>query len=279
MPQSSERVHFSYRLHRILNWMCSPQGDCTLRILRITSRVTVSTTALLILLLQFADPAGQRVPPWVEAAFDNVYQRRFGIIAVLVLVDAGCRIVIFSIQASGTNSRKLQRVLDTLAGRVFADENQDPENHHYRATLFKVRSFWFAGSWLGIVARSGHLYPQRQTVFCISAKTRRHCTEIAGECWRRGGVTIVKKLPDCRGGDGTETTIAEYRKEGYLDPREYDALNLRSCVFIATGIRIAGRLQFVLVLDSTDESTFPKQRSRHDGVLKLAAVAIEQVLE
>ena len=66
----------------------------------------------------------------------------------------------------------------------------------------------------------------------------------------------------------------DYKVKGWLADQEYDGMNVKSTVFLATVIRVNGRLWGVLVLDSTDPGVLPGQRNRADRQANLESVAL-----
>jgi hypothetical protein len=285
MAAVARRVHQKYWIHRKLDGIANLKVERLGPAVRWISSGLLGLIVVFITLVRFMDPKEQDVNPWLAEQLGKVHANRFRIVVVLILLQVLCQVTLW-IGGKWHNLKwkKLVKVLDTLVYQVFPE--QDRTTHHYRATLFKARSCWFCGGWLGIAARSGLLYPKKTTVFSISPHTVRHCTGIAGECWRQSGTTIIRQLPGCRDGKPDGSAARKYMEEGYLDDSEFAILNVRSSVFLATGIRIAGELWGILVLDSTDPSTFPSEEagrsatrvSDHKKSLDFAAVAIEQLV-
>jgi hypothetical protein len=84
----------------------------------------------------------------------------------------------------------------------------------------------------------------RLTVFSIDPEKKAHCTGFAGECWRRNGQTIASPgpLPDQRGENLTEYETTRYITDGWLADEEYNCMSVKARVFLATGIKINGKL-------------------------------------
>lgn len=207
-------------------------------------------------LIRFCDPHDQNLDGLIKALVTWIYENRFAIVASLLLAQMAC-------QAMRGLARLLQRhdtekikpILDNLVTRHFID--QEPEHHVYRATLFKVRWFPFVGKWLGIIARSGDLYTDFRTVFSVNANVKAYNTGYAGECWRMSGKTIIIEdaLPDQRLGPISDESQKAYQEKGWIESREYSRMSVKSVVFLATGIKVNGKLWGILVLDSTDQKS------------------------
>ncbi len=272
------RVHRFYRLHRILDFAANVRIGGLVALLRVTSVASLSVIAVFLTLIRFTDPAGQdKLWPWVAELLGTIHKNRFLIVVALVVTQIVCQSLLAVAKFwQRTNVRKLEAVLDALVTQIFPD--QDRSKHCYRATLFRARGCVCCGSWLGIVARSGKRYPQKTTVFSINAKTRKHCTGIAGECWRQLGQTIIRTLPNLRESNPTPENVVKYKVDGCLDDREYEIMNVKAVVLLATGIRIAGELWGVLAIDCTDEGALPRQKNKHADALSFAAVSIEQLI-
>ncbi len=278
MQAEIRRVHRFHRIHRILDYAINCWPSWFGGLLRVISPMSLWLIAAFVALIRFTDPTDQDgLPKWLLDYLTFIHHRRFVIVVGLIAVQAACQGLLWiGKRLRRPDSMKIGSVLDMLVSQVFPE--QDRRNHVYRATLFKVRSCWFCGSWLGIVSRSGKMYPQKTTVFCVSGKTRANCTGIAGECWRQDGLTYIGSLPECRSDPVPDELLNEYKLAGCLDDRELAIMNVKSTVFLATGIRVAGRLWGIVVADSTDLSTLPKQLKRHEGALDFAAVSIEQLV-
>ena len=279
MPGQLPRQHRRYWLHRRLNWLAGIGGKRgVFWCIRVPLQITLWIGAGVLTLVSVCDPHGQQVGMWTEVVI-WLHSHRF-IIALLVMALAGplqlCVWIMARLRL--VDVAKLEQVLDHVAAKHFTA--QDRSKYVYRATLFKVRPCWFCGSWLGIVARSGILYPQRTTVFSIDAKSRKHNTGIAGECWRREGQTLILELPEPSDKSTSQNTVGEYKTAGYLDDREYEMMSVYARVFLATGIRVRGKIWGVLVLDSTDPTQHPssrQQQKRHREDLEFAAIALSQL--
>jgi hypothetical protein len=148
--------------------------------------------------------------------------------------------------------RKVEEILETALAHHFP--NRDPAQHHYRATLFKIRRFPFFGSWLGIVCRSGENYRQSNTVFSLNRMDHNKCTGIAGECVRQNAELTVGPL---------DPNDPKYLETGWIAQCEHGVFNVRATVFFATPVRRQdGRQWGVLVLDTTDPNCSPGQRAQ-----------------
>lgn len=275
------RQHHFYTAHRCLNWIAGSGGlSWFLLLIRVISGLSLWAAGMFLVLIRVSDPDGQELNLWWRQALAEVHANRFLIVSVLLGVQIVCQALRWMMSRWMLfDVGKLQRILDHVLTLHF--ENQDRANHVYRATLFKVRRCWYFGWWLGIVARSGPLYPQKSAIFCVDARTTKHNTGIVGECWRRQGQTIIMELPNVREGAAhTEADLESFKAGGFLDDREYAAMNVRSRVFLATGIKVAGTLWGVLVLDTTDSAQLPKntQHKKHSAILAFAATSLEQLV-
>lgn len=279
MVSEARREHKWYRVHRCLNWLAGIHTPTAYRWIRRFSSICFWLAAAFLALIPFCDPRDQQVDEWWQGAFNTIHTYRFTIAASIITVQLILQAAIWLAgKLQSLDVTKLENVLNHAVARHFTE--QDRSKYDYRATLFKVRSCWFCGSWLGIVARSGTLYPQRTTVFCIDPNQERYNTGIAGECWRREGQTIIKELPDVQAGSPSQDTVNEFKAAGYLADCEYRPLSVKSTVFYATGIRVAGKVWGALVLDSTDPSQLPKERQQktQGRDLEFVALALEQLV-
>ena len=279
MASPSRRQHKKYWVHRFLNRFAGVRSRKFHRFLKVLTGIGYALAGVSLVLVQFCDPDDQWFSPAWREYLTYVHANQFAVVAYLLgtqLLLQAANWIADRFQAPDVV--KLDRVLDHLVSRHFGDK--DLETHKYRATLFKVRSFWPFGTWLGIVGRSGMLYPQRTTVFSIDATTEKYNTGIAGECWRQSGQTIFKKLPDIREDSTSEEAINEFKLAGYLDDCEYQAMSVKSTVFLATGIRVAGKIWGILVLDTTDPKQHPtdRQQKHHRETLDFAAIALSNLL-
>jgi hypothetical protein len=228
--------------------------------------------------MQFVDPTDQRVGGPFLPTFRWLHEHRFVIVAVLFLFDASARGVLWvARKVRKLNTEALSKVLDALVYEVFP--GRDAQKHHYRATLFKVRRFCRYGSWLGIVARSGHTFTRRVTIFSIDPNKLASNTGFAGECWRQGGTLIsTDALSDMGAKTVADQEVEDYKSLGWLADIEYDRMSVKSRVFMATCIRVGGQPWGVLVLDSTDSSVQPKNTAKQQAILNVAAVAVSQLV-
>jgi len=277
MPGESQRTHPYYRRHRMLNRIAGLPLLHVEGIVRTLVIVTNAAALGFLALTPFCDPQGQSIPGVLSAAVSWIHARRFVIAATIIGVSLGLQFLTwFFARWRAFDVNKLENVLNTLNTRIFTDQNRN--EYQYRTTLFKVRSFPCCGLWLGIVARSGRLYRKWRTVFSIDPNNEAHNTGFVGECWRQDGSTIIAALPAVDDNLGSAEEIDRYVKKGYLDQREYQTVQVRSRVLLATGIRVRGRLWGILILDSTDATQLPKQRKRPTEDLEFAAVAISQLV-
>lgn len=274
MAPVDKRVHRYYVAHRALNWAATVFERRFLPFIRVLFAITIAVIAGVITIV--TTDLDRSAPEVIAPLLAKIHEYQFAILLALLFAQYLVQLIgTFASHWPRPDSAKLERILNTLVAEVFP--NQDRGTHQYRATLFKARSFPMLGSWLGMVARSGHMYPKKRTIFSICHDRKRYNTGICGECWKRDD-KITIKLPDCRLGPKNKQAIEAYKLAGYLDDREYATMQVPSCVVIAIGIRIAGKVHGVLVLDSTDEAAYPVQPEDHTAVLALAAVATEQFL-
>jgi len=280
MPDQSRRKHKWYRIHSILNRLTGIGNARVYWTIKWLSCIAFWLAAAFLAAVPFCDPQGQQLDDWWSVPLGSIHSNRFSIAVIVILVQLVLRMCIWIAEKlQSLQVEKLERVLDYLVRRHFA--KRDKSQYTYRATLFKVRSCWLSGCWLGIVARSGTRYPQRSTVFCIDAKTKKHNTGIAGECWWQEGQTIIVPLPELDEISPLLGTTAEYKRVGFLDDREFDAMNVRSTVFLATGIRVRGKVWGILVLDTTDSAQYPgstRKSNRRREDLEFAAVALGELV-
>ena len=278
MVRQPRREHRRYWVHRSLNRLAgvrSPRGYWWIQ-LSLNGSYYIAGAFLALILVYEPQPQSNE---WWNTLFDRIHTYKFSIATFIILGQLILRAIIWAAdKLQSFEVAKLKKVLNHVVERRFTQ--QDRAVYDYRATLFKVRSCWLCGSWLGIVARSGDLYPQRTTVFSIDAKNKKYNTGIAGECWRRKDETIIAKLPELTEGSPSEDAQNQFKTAGYLADCEYQRMSVKSTVLLATGIRVAGKVWGVLVLDSTDPNQFPKpqQKKRETESLEFAAVALEQLV-
>ncbi len=191
------------------------------------------------------------------------YTHRFFIVCIIVIVQSICGFLIWLLNwfadHSGIEAAKVKTVLNRLVGKVFEPRTAE---HTYRATLFRERRFLRVFRWLGVVQRSGDVYTDWSTIFSINPNSLDQNTGIVGECWFRaqsglGGSFYLELKKDTEDPE----VVEEYTREGFLDPKEYKQLTVRALFFRACEIRHNGKVWGVLVVDSTDESVYP--RSHH----------------
>ena len=197
-------------------------------------------------------------------------------------MDAGCRASLWLVlRLQPRNFQRIKLLLDALVPEVFP--RRDIEKHHYRASLFKARRFWPFGSWLGIVARSGHKFTRKTTIFSIDENVVDHNIGFAGECWWQGHTFInPRALPDLDVPNVSERDQLEYKAMGFLADVEFSQISMKSRVFLATCIRVDGKLDSaiwgVLVLDSTDSNALPNQKEKIEAILNVARAAISHLV-
>jgi len=232
-----------------------------IHLLRAVVGVVTSITALFLPAVKMVDFYHNSLWPPIKPVGDFLFEHRADGAFLLLLCLTILHFVIFVLSRyKQIDRRKIERTLDTLANRHFA--KPDDEKHHYRATVFKARSLPLLGSWLGIVARNGDKYRRMRTIFSIDRENRDRNTSLAGECWWQGGTIIrsVAAFDEESEGEERERAIQSYIKDTLISRDEFDAMAVKSCVFLLTCIKIDGKKWGVLVLDSTDPEVCP---SRH----------------
>ena len=285
---AGRRNHPFYRTHCLLNWLCR-----TLRtrkpaiVLKFFFAVGAVGASAFLTILGFADPTGQDVPKMFEEIVRQIHENRLVIACVLLAcqVALGFMLWVAGLIASKTqlDVRKLRRVLDTIVDDHFPKKEHE---HVYRATLFKLRHCWLVGSWLGVVQRSGELYPKWNTIFSISKQTKTQNTGLAGECWWRAnartGESFYKVLPDYRSNTEDMTLREAYAIEGYADVKEVERVSVCSQFFRVAAIRVQGEIWGVLVLDSTDPGPDPlktQANRKQQQIVEQAAATIMLLIE
>lgn len=174
--------------------------------------------------------------------------------AIQVLCACGIRYVTWR---TPFDHGQLQKTLNLIVSHCF--DNLDQENYDYRATVFKIRGVRgirrLTGQWVGIVCRSGENYDQSGTIFLVDRMCPDKSTGIVGRCFGSEGQTVmpVSLLPV----DDAE----KYKAACHLADIEYEAMNVKSKIVFATGIKRQGRLWGFLVLDTTDEAQLPSSRA------------------
>ncbi|MFG0333554.1 MAG: hypothetical protein ACF8TS_09350 [Maioricimonas sp. JB049] len=224
---------------------------------------------LFITVLEFVDPAEQRVLPVSRDVALWLHTHRLMVVLMLAAAEVvgGSAGLVLNVLCL-FDRRQIHEILESAVQHHF--RSQDRASHHYRATLFKIRRFPFCGSWLGIVARSGENYADSGTIFSLDRMRKRYCTGIVGECARQNTQMIVA-LTDA----GSED---DYAMRGYTAECEFQELNVRASVFFATPIvRQDGRTWGVLVLDTTDPGYAPaaNQKNRVQSDLSHWALALK----
>lgn len=237
-----------------------------------------------IVALQFVDPAGQTVPAVVTRLMQWLHDHRFTIVCCLLglQVISGFLASLFDwwSEKSAIEAYKIKQALNRLVARHFPNRGPDFD---YRATLFRERSCWFFGRWLGVVQRSGDVYRKWGTIFSVDPDNHLNNTGFAGQCWflaNSGQVGVFHHLvPDVR---EDESLKEDYMVQGFIDQREFEGLSVPSCFFHVSEIRRRGKIWGVLVIDSTDSSvepTTPQQISRQRSVLEDTVHTISLLIE
>ena len=273
------RKHPYFCLHRWIDWMRSIS-------LWVGVHATISRLSFvyisifgpfILTLLSFSEPENQSnqiVSPTILKWF---HSHRFEIAFWLLLIGFILRsLSTFSKYLSQRRRIKaLKPVLDTCESIMF--EDQDSANHEYRATLFQIVHLPIFGWFLSGVARSGHKHQQIRTVFSVDRNNPNYNTGVAGECYRRRGLTFLSEaaLPD------PAQNQAQYLSEGYIDQAEYDIMRVKARVFFAIGVDVRDDLWGVLLLETTDTTKLPNRitKPHRRNVLKLTSIAIRQILE
>jgi len=277
------RTHPNYRVHKFLNHVMGVSVPAWIDpAIRATTNALLVVGATLLALLRFVDPTGQDVGPILQPILLSLNRHRLTIAFALLLLDLIGKFVLWVLRRTRRfDTGKMNAFLDDLVRILFPQPNL--ADHHYRATLFKVRHFWPFGSWLGAVARSGHTFTRKATILSIDANVMAHNTGFAGECWRRGEMVLsAEALPDQRHPDVSDQEREEYQEMGWMADLEYNAMSLRSRVFLAACVEVDRRNWGVLVVDSTDEATVPTPRTEKErrarAILDIAARAIAQLV-
>lgn len=250
-------THPHYKLHRrankTLNALVPYRGVSVL--LERVFYVLATGIPVLFAILQFCEPDGQEMrEPW-KSLVDLIYQNRL-LISILFAISQiilGAAIGILH-WLRPIDFEKVSAILEMAVDTHFVD--RDHQGHHYRATVFKIRGVSFlGGEWIGIICRSGETFLHSGTVFYLDRENPEKSTGLLGLCFAAQGATIVKADPlpvSCK---------EDYLRECRLAEIEYEKMNLRSSVILATGIRRrSGRLWGFLVLDTTDDGQCPKSR-------------------
>lgn len=248
-----QRDHPYYRVRRSLNWVIrrfSPIGPSSAIAIwsRWLSGVATYIGMLALTLLPFADAGERDVPVPIQPIAAWAFSHRFMIACLILLVSTLVSVLNGLIQRlSPFDVEKMREILDAAVAYHFVDQIRG--EFQYRATLFKVCTFWPFGSWLSIVCRSGENYHQSNTILSCDRMNQKRCTGIAGECaWQ-------KAIQICTIPHNTKTELEPYAIKGFLAEPERTMFNIRSLVFFAVPIdRQDGKLWGVLVLDSTDSS-------------------------
>jgi len=214
---------------------------------------TLSATLTIVALsyLKFADGFDLAAYPllgWIAA-------RKAGVFFALVLTQSVCQILGWLLgRFERHDLNQIHKALDRIAAKHFP--GADLGRHPVRVTLFKRRSLWPLGCWLGAVERSGENYRRLRSIFSVSDSIESENTGVAGRCYWTGRTLCLGVDPVDEGGDATD-----YKNKTYLTGEEYDRLSLKSCFFLATCIKVDGKKWGVLVLDTTDPHAAPKSKT------------------
>ncbi len=256
------RIHRHYRAHAIADWCARFLGIAPIVTWLKLGASTLATASLIFFgFVKFADFVGpddfKDVP-----TLGWVYENRIAAAFALMIIQAIGQLGIFVLGFVRTrNTTKLRKALEAAIHQHFPIRFED--RHNYRATLFKVRRCPGIGRWLGVVARAGEKFHRTRTIFSIDPNEHSANTGLAGECfWQRGTLMmIVPKIED----DCDEHQKSEYIKATHMTTREFDAMNLKSCCFLLTCIKVDGKNWGVLSLDCDDpnalDSIIPKERT------------------
>ncbi len=280
-----KRHHPYFVLHQYCNWWYRRIWFAAAALfLKGLFAAVILVSSAVISLIEFSNPEEQQLAGVVGNYLVWIHGHRFTIVSLLLVIQCASGLLIwllnrFSDKAS-TESQKIKVVLNQLVEQIFDPRSPDET---YRATLFRERSCWLLGKWLGVVQRSGDVYVNWSTIFSINPNDRAQNTGIAGECWFRAqsgfGGRFHLKMDHLRDDLGR---VEAYTLEGFLDPQEFDQLSVRACFFWACEIRRSGQVWGVLVVDSTDPSVFPTTtpaRKKQSEAMKNAAKTISLLIE
>ena len=246
-----KREHPWYPTHWILNRVIRsvyPTGTTLAVWFRRFSGVTSYGCMAITTLLQFSDEGQNSIPYQLKPIAAWLYSNRL-LIALFCLGFATFFVVINRIiqWLCQFDDVKMREILDHSVACQFAD--QDRGQFQYRATLFKVFTFWPFGSWLSIVCRSGENYLRSNTILSCDRMSQNRCTGVAGECAWQKAIQICRITHP-------HTDKEPYAIAGFLAEPERANFNVKSLVFFAVPItRQDGKLWGVLLLDSTDPAT------------------------
>lgn len=281
----SRRSHPHFYKQLVLNWVYRKVGTRrAAAFLDFVGGVSSWFAVSFLVLIGFADPEKQTVPQLLSDVAAWLWAHRFTLACWLLAVQAAPVALIWTLSWFLTKSPdqdKVKRVLDELATRHFKSTKTGCV---YRATLFRARTFWWCGMWLGIIARSGALYTRCGSFFSIDENHHECCTGIAGECWwramERSGASFCLVLPDCRSDPTQEFT---YKQQGFIDDREFRHISKHSTYFRTADIRtLSGQVWGVLILDSDDPDTQPPDeatKAEQENSVREAASQITLMIE
>jgi hypothetical protein len=278
-----KRRHAWYWLHYGLNYLYSfCRRSMPYRAIYWLLSAVSLVTAAAITLLRYVEP--NQVPRSLDGVADSLNKNRFLIAFYIIIAQSTCLLLtsFFArrIARNKAQQRGVKKILNYVVEQLFEDRETDKI---YRATLFRVRWCPLLGSWLGIVERSGALFPAWKTIFSVSSQHPDRNTGIAGECWWRAqnqsGENFSLALPDASGGPDA-SCCDEYIELGFLDPREFRKISARATFFRATPVKVEGEVWGVLVVDSTAYGDVtPRADSIQKRVLEWAAVSLTTLVD
>jgi hypothetical protein len=275
------RFHPHYRAHRVLNYLAGVRLPWIATALKAFLTIDLALIGAGLTTLRYFDPTGQAFPEPIATLVPWVYGKRLLLAWILWSLQTVAIGLLAMIRwYRPFDAQKIASLLDVIAELHSPSAERDHQAYDYRATLFKARSSWSFGSWLGAVARSGHLHTKMKTIFSIDPDVKEHNTGFAGECWRqRETIISTESLPDQSLNPVSEVSKRQYQRMGWVSDVEYDRISVKSRVFLVTPILVANKMWGVLVLDSTDPKTLPHQRQPHKRILSLAAVSLGQLVQ
>lgn len=238
---------------------------------------SLSVIAVLgLTILQFCDNANDIQHPLLKELVLFLYSHRLKVSLIFAILQLICASGIAWVAwCTPFDHEKLQRVLNQIVSHCF--DEIDYENHDYRATIFQIRGLRgirkYTGQWVGIVCRSGENYDQSETVFLVDRMSPDKSTGIVGRCFAAEGQTIMPTmlLPE---------DPESYKQACHLADAEYNAMNVKSRIVFATGIKRHGKLWGFLVLDTTDSRQLPgvnQQKSKRRDIGSWAEVVATMI--
>ncbi|AMV40452.1 hypothetical protein VT85_23685 [Planctomyces sp. SH-PL62] len=261
--------------NRLANWV------------RVVAAWTIWSTLIAIPYFKFSEGRDFRGYPFLEW----ISGRQAVFILGLLILQTLCQLAIWVLGFfEEQNLKKIHKALDSIAENHFP--GVDLNSHSARATLFKKRWFPGLGCWLGVVDRSGQNHRRMRSIFSVDDHDERGNTGVAGTCyWKARTIVCVAEPIELTGESGevatSENTEARdevcnvYKRRTFLTDEEYSRLSMRSCVFLATCIKIDGEKWGVLVLDTTDLKAAPgeKQKKQRTGRLEHATELLSTFLK